>query len=399
MAPVNGSASTAATATNGFEGDEFSNNLFSDLAPLLTLFGEQVTKQFLSLSLGWADNVLLAMGPLGIITTVISAIRVGGVRRLKALVGRAREGLATAERELLSSTSADVCELWSGQEVVRQFGKPQIKELVFYGRTKSEVDKVTDLKGALAGHVLSAGRHELSEEKRDQITSQSPNIALNIEGSTSPPLELWCFAAVGILLQSTALIVPALATYYWSWPKGSSSIQGYAYPCFLAGSLAVILGTMLCSHVIEEVTQEITFEPRQDSSEHIASIMRLQKSFVGSDQTFPPFLIFNEADNNRIRTSRLFRNPHIIWHFVPGNFVLALSKSKLAASASLLTVAGFVCQFVGLRGLHWSATVIQLGVTMIMTGVRSWVRRGLAANPPFIKLEPGKELIWTAKFL
>ena len=27
-------------------GDEFSNNLFSDLAPLLTLFGEQVSKQF-----------------------------------------------------------------------------------------------------------------------------------------------------------------------------------------------------------------------------------------------------------------------------------------------------------------------------------------------------------------
>lgn len=71
-----------------FEGDEFSNNLFSDLAPLLTLFGEQVTKQFLSLSMGWADNVLLAMGTLGIITTVVSAIRVGGGRTMKALVGR-----------------------------------------------------------------------------------------------------------------------------------------------------------------------------------------------------------------------------------------------------------------------------------------------------------------------
>lgn len=71
-----------------FDGDEFSNNLFSDLAPLLTLFGEQVTIQFLSMSLGWADNFLLAMGPLGIITIVISAIRIGGGRRLKSLVGR-----------------------------------------------------------------------------------------------------------------------------------------------------------------------------------------------------------------------------------------------------------------------------------------------------------------------
>lgn len=71
-----------------FNGDEFSNNLFSDLAPLLTLFGEQVTMQFLSLSMGWADNVLLAMGPLGIITIVVSTIRISGGRRLKSLIGR-----------------------------------------------------------------------------------------------------------------------------------------------------------------------------------------------------------------------------------------------------------------------------------------------------------------------
>jgi hypothetical protein len=37
-----------ASSGNEFDGSDFSNNLFSDLAPLLTLFGEQVTKQFLS---------------------------------------------------------------------------------------------------------------------------------------------------------------------------------------------------------------------------------------------------------------------------------------------------------------------------------------------------------------
>lgn len=40
------------------------------------------------MSLGWADNILLAMGPLGIMTVIVSAIRVGGVRQLKAIVGR-----------------------------------------------------------------------------------------------------------------------------------------------------------------------------------------------------------------------------------------------------------------------------------------------------------------------
>ena len=76
------------TLSSGFAGEEFINTLGSDLAPLLTLFGEQVTKQFLSMSLGWADHILLAVGPLGIITTVVSAIRVSNVRVLKAIIGR-----------------------------------------------------------------------------------------------------------------------------------------------------------------------------------------------------------------------------------------------------------------------------------------------------------------------
>lgn len=42
-------------------GDEASNNLFSDLGPLLSLFGEQVAKQFMASSTTWEDNVLFAM--------------------------------------------------------------------------------------------------------------------------------------------------------------------------------------------------------------------------------------------------------------------------------------------------------------------------------------------------
>ncbi|KAF7554153.1 hypothetical protein G7Z17_g3123 [Cylindrodendrum hubeiense] len=111
-------------------GDEFSNNLFSDLAPLLALFGERVTMQFMSQSMGWADNVILAMAPLGIITAIVSAIRVGGPSWLKALVGRARENLAVAEADLMSSTSGEVCELWNGQEVVRCMGSAEVVELI-----------------------------------------------------------------------------------------------------------------------------------------------------------------------------------------------------------------------------------------------------------------------------
>ncbi|UZP45130.1 hypothetical protein NXS19_012942 [Fusarium pseudograminearum] len=111
-------------------GDDFSNNLFSDLAPLLVLFGERVTMQFLSQSMGWSDCIILAMAPLGIITTIVSAIRVGGPPWLKALIGRSRENTSAVEMELMSSTSHETCELWNGSDVVRCQGLAPVKEFI-----------------------------------------------------------------------------------------------------------------------------------------------------------------------------------------------------------------------------------------------------------------------------
>jgi len=74
--------------SRGFPGDNFSNNLFTDLAPLLALFGDQMTKQFLAMSMGWMDNALIAICPIGVLTVMVSAIRIGGTSKLKALIGR-----------------------------------------------------------------------------------------------------------------------------------------------------------------------------------------------------------------------------------------------------------------------------------------------------------------------
>jgi hypothetical protein len=97
---------------------------------LLALFGEQVAKQFMSQSMGWADNFIFAMAPLGILTAIVGAIRVGGPMWLKAIIGRARENRAVAEQELMSSTSDEVCELWNRQQVVRLMGSAPIREFI-----------------------------------------------------------------------------------------------------------------------------------------------------------------------------------------------------------------------------------------------------------------------------
>lgn len=75
-------------SSKGFPGSDFSNNIFTDLAPLLALFGDQMTKQFLSMSMGWLDNALIAICPIGILTVMVSAIRIAGTSKLKTLIGR-----------------------------------------------------------------------------------------------------------------------------------------------------------------------------------------------------------------------------------------------------------------------------------------------------------------------
>ncbi|PNP75165.1 hypothetical protein FNYG_11491 [Fusarium nygamai] len=110
--------------------DDFSNNLATDLAPLVALFGEQPTKQYLSECLTIEDVIIFAAAPMGVITALVSAIRVCGTPSLRAFVGRAQEGAGVAEAELCSSTSRDVCELYSNGGIARVFGRPKVLEVV-----------------------------------------------------------------------------------------------------------------------------------------------------------------------------------------------------------------------------------------------------------------------------
>jgi hypothetical protein len=71
----------------------------------------------------------------------------------------------------------------------------------------------------------------------------------------------------------------------------------------------------------------------------------------------------------------------------------------MAAMATLTAVLGFVMQFVGLRALHWSATIYQLGIMLILTIIRSLVRRGLAEDPDFYPLLDGHELAWLTLYI
>jgi len=237
--------------------------------------------------------------------------------------------------------------------------------------------RIRDLSGAWDDKVIHLpGIEEVYQEIIvENLCDAAPNLSLSVKNATASKLELRLWATLGAILQLAAMAFPGVATYYWHWEKGGAPVVSYGYPCFLIGTSFVLVGVMVCGHIIEGITTERNFEPSrwdQDDPERdeVTHIVRLQRSCTVGDQLFPSVAIFNSADDLILRTSRLGEDIHREYDY-----------SSTAVAATAVSITGFILQFIGLRALHWSATIAQLGVTSLMTGVRAYVRRALASNP------------------
>ncbi|KAG0643606.1 hypothetical protein HOY80DRAFT_899530 [Tuber brumale] len=376
------------------DGVDFSNNLFTDLAPVLALFGEQVAKQFLSQSLSWLEDVIFAMAPLGIITAIVSAIRVGGPNWLKAVVGRARESRAVAEVELMSSTSHEVCELWNGEAIVRVMGSPKVAELLYFP-LEADGSRFSTLEVAKENGTLRNAKKKDSsthaKENASKRVSLAPNISLNFCEAKKPG-ELWLFAILGIVLQFGCLIFIGVTRYHPKINLKEDQNSEYAYPLMASGTLVLVIGMMACSHVVQASSKENMWVAKNNFR-----ILWLQKSARVNDQLFGSYAIFGDRERNKLITSR--RRPHTSPRtstHAKRALDIALSLSNLAIAGSFVSISGFVIQFVGIRALHWSASITQLVVTLAMTAVRTWIRRNISARPRSMILPVDYELDWLA---
>ncbi|KAK6363606.1 hypothetical protein TWF730_001030 [Orbilia blumenaviensis] len=400
------------------ETSNFSNNLFSDLGPLLTLFGERVALQFLSHSTSWVENLIFACAPIGILTGVISAIRVGGARWLQALVGRAREPDAAAELELMSSTSEDICELWNGSGIVRVIGSPSTVELIYDTSNRSThslqklgsgANNIEILSLEIAkerGIFVSASSRELetgnnlgkkklrpfrrtaarTSSKSSELSPSSqaaPNIFLNVSGGVVRPWEYAIVAVIGVALQFGVLIYDGIITLHPNTQhlNLASGVPKYAFPLTLIGTLGIMLGSFLCAYVVEASTVEETWEAKANNTQY--QVVWLQRGQTVGDQSFRSYAIYDKGDGRVIRTSRKAPNLHRLefWTLL----------------GSVVTVVCFVLQFIGLRAMNWSASVAQLLATGIMILLKAYVRRNLSAIPQTKELPEGYELDLMAK--
>lgn len=372
--------------------ENFANNIGTDLAPLLTVFGEQVTKQFMGESLSTMDCVLFARAPLGIITAIVGAIRVAGTPKMRALVGRAKESRGEVEADLMSSTSSDVCELWSGEGVVRVLGRPVLLQLIhlnlaIVNETRGDNNKLPeDFPILYTFHdAIKLGLYQPKDYKegdpaveilRDR--SNPPNLSLNL---SIKPTERWIsilFVLIGSILQISVIVFAAVTQYQLKLIKNDAPPLGYGFPLLLCGTIALAVGMFLCAQVVETSTEEHDWLPEPSIANGTAVIW-----IQPGDQTVGDQRFVRRTEHNEIITSRKSKTPQHSLVFI-----------SVAAS-----FFGFIAQFVALRAMHATVTVAQLCAVLIMTAIRSGAHIS-RENTNDIELPDeveGHELDWLAK--
>ena len=371
-------------ASAGDDLSDFSNNLAQDLGPLIALFGEPITRQYLSESTTFLDYFIFAVCPLGIITAIVSVIRVCGHSSLRAFIGRSQEGNGVVEAELCTSTSRDVCELFNQGGITRVLGQPNVLELVCVSPKAQKPSQETEgHRVFLFQHYLQAMEEQESEWKKldgsfftssDTRSGPSngfapkPNLSLNIGIKRQP---LWVFllvAMTGLVLQIGILFLAGFGAWTLDWTlyhPTDAVYEDYAPRMFIAGTILLSIGMWSCAALVGHATQEISYKRRANHSPSAqqSRLLWLQPGpQVIGDQSFDPFSHFeNRSKPLRYWTSSRKGNANRLFAW-------------LTFLAGICTIVGYVLQFIGLRGLKAWVSIAQLTTTLIMSFLRGLLR-------------------------
>jgi hypothetical protein len=350
---------------------DFSNNLASDLGPLLILFGDSMTKQYLSESTSFLDYFIFALAPIGIITAIVSAIRVTGHLSLRAFIGRSQEGDGQVEAELCTSTSRDVCELFNRGGITRVLGRPSILELV-------HVPRCTDTD--TAGLFLSRTYFEKCQDNPDWeeidcfrsrlLTLASsfaphPNLSLNVGIVQRPRWVFLAVVATGFILQAGVLALAGTGVWILDWHlnRGGSASRNYAPAMFIAGTLLMSAGMWGCAALIGQSTLELRFRRKSADPSHRPRLIWLQPGpQVIGDQSFDPFACLENTKDDPLQ----------VWTSSMKDLDEKFEVYTFFAVSAVLI--GYIMHFIGLRGMKAWVSLAQLGITVLMTILRGCLR-------------------------
>ncbi|KAH9238354.1 hypothetical protein K456DRAFT_1172761 [Colletotrichum gloeosporioides 23] len=222
-------------------------------------------------------------------------------------------------------------------------------------------------------------------------TSDAPNISLNLRHSRSK-VAVWCVALFGATLQIGVLVFFAAITYHPGikdrFKKDDENrIDGHVFPLAFTGTILLVVGLLLCAHVIEKSTKETIHTAKKGFK---ITMYWIQQGQTVSDQVFESFAAFTKTARSSIITSRQAKRSNL----TPSQQDQTLETKTIIGV--VLGLLGFITQFIGLRSMNAAASLAQLGAVAIMTVLRALVRLSLAQSSERAKLSKGFELDWLA---
>lgn len=407
---------------------DFSNNLATDIGPLLALFGDAMTRQYLSESITFLDYLIFALGPIGILTAIVSVARLCGHSTLRAFIGRSQEGESTVEAELCTSTSRDVCELFTKGGITRVIGKANILELIYfppitdppvrsnshrpaslpsdalasntlppdallYESRRSIIDLSplgSYVEGAISAIPINGGfelvqfqefvqRHAWptrQEETRGwrpvsgnhydgrYRLAPRPNLSLNVGIKKQPHWVFYTVAAVGVLLQSFIIAFTAMGTWAYDWNIRSA---GSSASQNYAPSMFII-GTCLLAVGMCSCAALIGQTTKE--------IQFRRDSFSQTSgrliwlQPGPTVV----GDQSFDAFAYLDSQEKPLQHWTSSRKEPKPEFETFTFLAVAVTLVGYFMQFIGLRGMKAWVSLAQLAVTVIMSMLRGLLR-------------------------
>ncbi|GCB20061.1 hypothetical protein AAWM_02946 [Aspergillus awamori] len=361
--------------------DNISIGVVAQILPLLGVFGQEQTNYFLCQSVDWFDYVLFAVGPLGVVWVVAATIRALGGPFLKHKIGRAFESEAMIERDLMSSTSEKVCELWNGETVDRLIGDAQIQEFWIIEKEDqgssieepSVVQKRFFHSRGLIPEINYADEKELQQSK-------PPNLLLNL-GSRPRRVPAIIATVIACIFQAGFLVL-AVLTKFNPFLRHKFPTFLYAFICTVAGTGSLSVGLVLCAYQISKMTVRVAWVPfpRRIKPPHL---VWLQRGLKDGDEKYTSYIIITDP-----------RNEVLECHSRP-SFYRGKRTTFFGALIVLCISAGYASQVVGVSGMHYPTQVTLFGGTILMALTRMALRqipRPLVA----LKTHHSHEMDWLA---
>ncbi|KAF4808254.1 hypothetical protein CGCSCA5_v012534 [Colletotrichum siamense] len=373
-----------------------------------------MTKQYISESTTYYDYFIFGMGPIGVITTIVSTIRLCGPASLRAFIGRSQEGNSAIEAELCTSTSRDVCEVFNNGGITRVLGRPKLLELIrtpkdylsncgydtgvrtqFHEKVGFYSFRRFLLETRWGSNVRNPEWRLYPDQEILPASQNPPNLSLNV-GIVQPHPWVFCLVAfVGAVLQAGVLVIAGVGVWVlgWNLNENNTASTNYAPTLFIIGTILMCGGMCASIAIIGQATTELRCRraPSVAGSPETTIIM-LQPRQVIADQSFDAYALFEDDEKRRSVWTSSIKT----WDLDPGREI----KFKSATCVAVLAVfVGYTLQFIGLRGMRAWVSIAQLITTVVMSILRGMLRMQRLKkddNELSKKAEivPGHELDW-----